>query len=418
MRVTAVCRAGEARVQGQNTRMAPCSDLAENSYVTRVCVSGNSSQLGEDTLFDDCTPPAENTFITQTCDPGDGMRLGQNSQSEPCSAIPAGSFVSSACVPGTITSIGSDATFTECSQPEAGHYVIAACAVGSFLEAGRDTLSEPCTQPGPARYVTATCSAGDAFTRGSNTVSVPCSEPPIDTYVVSICTPGNDMSIGQDIGVQPCSTPSEGEFVVEECIAGTSLDVGRNTLIDVCNLIDNCQRVECNDAVDSTCVQCDEGFRISDDGSQCTPGTTSAGPLNWGIEPQYNGVTVFVVDQVNQGVGTLGAYTAFCSAQGMGVPQDNWPSSNCGGGGSYNSNNVGCGLYETARTFYLNTILPNYPNANHDNILIMQGNSPGCWAHNAEAGSMHAFGGPGGSGYAYCRGGESASKRYHVYVCN
>ena len=53
----------------------------------------------------------------------------------------------------------------------------------------------------------------------------------------------------------------------------------------------------------------------------------------------------------------------------------------------------------------------------YDNLLVLHGNSAGCWGHNAETGSMHAFGGPTGTGFAFCRRGASASKRFHMYIC-
>jgi len=43
--------------------------------------------------------------------------------------------------------------------------------------------------------------------------------------------------------------------------------------------------------------------------------------------------------------------------------------------------------------------------------------SPGCWAWYAEAGSLQSLGSPAGAGYAFCRGGDTATLRYHIYLC-
>ena len=148
------------------------------------------------------------------------------------------------------------------------------------------------------------------------------------------------------------------------------------------------------------------------------PDDVSYGPTNWGSESYFQNVMIYAVDMGTPQVGTLSEYTNFCGAMGYGIPQDSWPSASCNsGGGIFNSSGPGCDLYQTGADFFYNTLLPVYPGANYDNILIFQGDAPECWAHNAESGSMHAFGGPSGSGYAFCRGGDVTTKRYHIYVC-
>ena len=163
------------------------------------------------------------------------------------------------------------------------------------------------------------------------------------------------------------------------------------------------------------------------DGSASTVSTVSIavttdqivyGPVSWGTDPEFQNVTIYAVDMGSSIQGSLTEYSNFCASMGMSVPQDNYPANSCtGGGGVYSSSGTCSSLHQNAATFFFNTMLPAYPNATYDNILIFQGNDADCWAHNAESGSMFAFGGPSGNGYAFCRGGGSTSRQYHIYVC-
>jgi len=118
-------------------------------------------------------------------------------------------------------------------------------------------------------------------------------------------------------------------------------------------------------------------------------------------------------------VGTQSEYTAACLAEGLSVPNNDWPQNSCtGGGATFNSSGSACSPHTTAADFFYNQVVPAFPSATYDNILILHGNQANCWAHNAEAGSMFAFGGPSGSGYSFCRGGGTAAKQFHIYVCN
>lgn len=149
------------------------------------------------------------------------------------------------------------------------------------------------------------------------------------------------------------------------------------------------------------------------------PDDVSYGPVNWGTDSQFQNVMVYAVDMGSSQIGTMSEYSNFCSSIGKSIPQRQYPNSSCGngGGGVYNSTATCNSLHQIAADFFFNTMLPVFPNATYNNILIFQGNDSDCWAHNAEAGSMYAFGGPSGSGYSFCRGGGSASKQYHIYVC-
>jgi hypothetical protein len=50
----------------------------------------------------------------------------------------------------------------------------------------------------------------------------------------------------------------------------------------------------------------------------------------------------------------------------------------------------------------------------------MHGTSTSCFANNANANSMAAFSdvaSPAAGGFAFCRGGNTASKTHHLYLC-
>ena len=70
----------------------------------------------------------------------------------------------------------------------------------------------------------------------------------------------------------------------------------------------------------------------------------------------------------------------------------------------------------------------------YNNVIVFAAGQENCAGHNAESGSMGAWGGPEGSGYAFCRmdvGGTACpasadphgttcdpTVKYHIYVCN
>ena len=60
-----------------------------------------------------------------------------------------------------------------------------------------------------------------------------------------------------------------------------------------------------------------------------------------------------------------------------------------------------------------------YAAVDYKDVLVVHGNKADGFCYDAEKGAMHAFGErtPGAdNGYGYCRGGETASKRLHIYV--
>jgi hypothetical protein len=140
--------------------------------------------------------------------------------------------------------------------------------------------------------------------------------------------------------------------------------------------------------------------------------------MKWGTSSQFSSVTAYAVDMGRNTYGKLSVYTSFCSSKGKTVPQQDYPRSNGSAGREFSSTQSSSGLHQTAAAYWSNHVVPAFPSANYNNILIMQGNYPECWAYNAAKGSMGAFGGPSGTGDSFCMGGQHVSKRFHIYICS
>ncbi len=125
-------------------------------------------------------------------------------------------------------------------------------------------------------------------------------------------------------------------------------------------------------------------------------------------------MVVYTVDKGADTLGTINDYSSFCASKSKSyIASATYPAS----GNSYSSSNTSSAIFLAAKNYFENTVQPSISGVTYDNLLVLHGNSAGCWAHNAENGSMHAFGGPTGAGYAFCRSGNSASKRFHMYIC-
>ena len=129
----------------------------------------------------------------------------------------------------------------------------------------------------------------------------------------------------------------------------------------------------------------------------------------WG---EYGKTYVYIKDFGNKTKGSVEQYKAVALKCNKKIIDKDHP----GDGGSFNSEHQQHQFYIDVKYFYENIILMKFPNINYEDILIIQGTSADAWAHNAEEGSMHAFSGPKGKGYAYCRGGSLVCKRYHIYI--
>ena len=135
--------------------------------------------------------------------------------------------------------------------------------------------------------------------------------------------------------------------------------------------------------------------------------------INWGTKAELQNVVVYTVDKGADTLGTINDYSSFCASKSKGYIDYRWPPS----GNAYNSSNTSSAIFLAAKNYFENTVQPSMSEVTYSNLLVLHGNNAGCFAHNANPGSMHAFGGPTGTGFAFCRDGDEASKRFHMYIC-
>ncbi|MBI4700903.1 MAG: hypothetical protein HY744_07030 [Deltaproteobacteria bacterium] len=131
---------------------------------------------------------------------------------------------------------------------------------------------------------------------------------------------------------------------------------------------------------------------------------------NWG--EWGSNMTIVMRDRLVAGTGSISDWDATCQIFGKAKYGGQWHNH----GGTYSDQ--GYQVYFDAQKYWNNVALKVFPAVTYNDILILQdAASPNCWAHYAEVGSLQCFGSPGGGGYAFCRSGSSASKRYHIYLC-
>jgi len=132
---------------------------------------------------------------------------------------------------------------------------------------------------------------------------------------------------------------------------------------------------------------------------------------NWG--EWGSNFTVVMRDRLTNSTGNMTDWDNTCSIYGL----SRYNGSYGAGGNCYS--NTSTSVWGDANSFYNNLMQVVFPGANYNNILILHcDHSSDCWAHYYESGSLSSFGSPSGSGYAFCRSGNSASKRYHIYLCD
>jgi hypothetical protein len=108
--------------------------------------------------------------------------------------------------------------------------------------------------------------------------------------------------------------------------------------------------------------------------------------IPWGDSEEYKRVDILLKDHGKPTKGDLNLYKELASNHNKSIINAQHP----GDGQSYGTSQKK--LRSDANDFYLNHLLNVSRQITYDNILILHGNSPSCWAHNAEGGSMSAFG--------------------------
>jgi hypothetical protein len=123
-------------------------------------------------------------------------------------------------------------------------------------------------------------------------------------------------------------------------------------------------------------------------------------------------MTIVMRDGLTPTTGSIPEWDATCALFGKSKYAGGWKNN----GGTYSQ--PGFQVYADSQDWWNNDAKKVFPSVTYNDFVILQDAlSTDCWAHYAEAGSLQSFGSPGGSGYAFCRGGATASKRYHIYLC-
>ena len=143
---------------------------------------------------------------------------------------------------------------------------------------------------------------------------------------------------------------------------------------------------------------------------------SAGGHTVWALEHDWGewgaNMTIVIRDRLNSAVGTQQDWSDTCQLFNTSNYAGGWKNN----GGTYSQQNFQ--VWGDANDYWLNYATQMFPSVTYNDILVLHdSNSPGCWAHYAEAGSMTAFESPAGDGYAFCRNGQAANKRYHIYLC-
>ena len=131
---------------------------------------------------------------------------------------------------------------------------------------------------------------------------------------------------------------------------------------------------------------------------------------NWG--EWGAGMNIVVRDTLSATVGSVGEWDTSCALFGKTKYVGSWKNN----GGTYSLTEYT--VFDDSKDYWNNYLLKVFPTATYAQILILQDSvTSGCWAWYAEAGSLQSFGSPVGAGYAFCRNGNTATERYHIYLC-
>jgi len=124
------------------------------------------------------------------------------------------------------------------------------------------------------------------------------------------------------------------------------------------------------------------------------------------------GMNIVVRDTLSATVGTINEWDNSCAIFGKTKYVGSWKNN----GGTYSLTNFT--VYADSKDYWDNYLQKVFPGVTYAQILILQDSlSPVCWAWYAEAGSLQSLGSPVGGGYAFCRNGDTATLRYHIYLC-
>jgi len=127
----------------------------------------------------------------------------------------------------------------------------------------------------------------------------------------------------------------------------------------------------------------------------------------WGSD-----MTIVIRDRLVPELGAMSDWTATCELFDTTNYVGGWKNN----GQTYSKPQFA--VYADSESYWDNIGTAIFPDATYEDILILQdSNAFNCWAHYAEAGSLQSFGSPVGNGYSFCRNGQTANERYHIYLC-
>ncbi len=131
---------------------------------------------------------------------------------------------------------------------------------------------------------------------------------------------------------------------------------------------------------------------------------------NWG--EWGSNMNIVMRDRLTAATGNATEWNASCALFGKVPYVGKWKNT----GATYSLNQYQ--VFADAKSWWENHAKKVFPSVTHNDIVILHDSvTSSCWGHYAETGSLQCFGSPTGSGFAFCRNGQLASKRYHIYLC-
>jgi len=224
---------------------------------------------------------------------------------------------------------------------------------------------------------------------------------------VDDCQPGTPPVVDDGVGCTDDTCDEANNAVIHQPNHGLCPSDNRFCVeADHCDLVNDCVAgsvrsdgyYEMDGQAGPVGVYCDGGDTLAAD---------SHGWGLWGAD-----LTVVIRERDSPGVGSDQDWSRTCGLFGA----DAYLGQAAESGDTYAT--PGSPAFVDSQDYWQNFALNVFPDATHDDILILQdADTPDCWAHYANAGSLQSFGSPAGGGAAFCDGGAVASKPYHIYLC-
>lgn len=425
--------------------------------ITTGCAGDSSDSRGSDTMTS-VTPTTVNTTDSMTT--VDETTEGPDSETDTDGGSETESPTETTADPSDTDSTDTDPTDTDPTDtdptsdtdeppPSCGDGVV---DDGEECDDGNEVDDDACTN---------TCSlpvCGDGVTNGdeecddgndddsdaclTSCVAATCGDGQIQADVEACDDMGESAECNSDCSLAACGDAILNLSAGEECDDGNEENTDEcvaECLLATCGDgyvhegVEFCDGGSCSDQCDGYAAYCADilandpntpngMYTIDPDGNEgnepyevyCDMSagghTVYATTHNWG--EWGNNMTIVIRDRLNPGLGQQADWSATCQLFNTTNYVGSWKNT----GQTYSLPQYQ--VYADSQNYWQNEATQLFPNLTYNDILILQdSNSPGCWAHYAEPGSLQSLGSPGGNGYAFCRNGQQASKRYHIYLC-